>query len=192
MDSATEDWRKQQGLSFRDKTHRVPGFMLGGYPVKGDSTVGKALGLKKSETHILRLGHYTPAGIGSDVLGAVSGAPLPQFSGFYNALLGLDWKNQPLKHEDGRAFTDGEKFIYGLTQLAEAMIPLSGQVASVTGVPGMEGAPPDKGEALKKLVRPISAVARKKDPAAGTTVAPVKIKPVKVRPVKVKPVNVGG
>jgi hypothetical protein len=190
MDAATEDWRRKQGLSFRDKTNRVPGFMLGGYPVSGDSTVGRALGLKKGETHILRIGHYTPAGIGSDVLGATSGLPLPQFSGFYNAMLGLDWKNQPLKHEDGRPFSDSEKFVYGLAQLAEAMVPLSGQVASITGIPGVEPAPPDRGEAAKKLVRPISAVQRKKTQGTGGTAVP--IRPVKVTPVKVRPVQTGG
>lgn len=185
MDAATDDWRKQQGLSFRDKTNRVPGFMLGGYPISGKSTVGKALGLKKDKTYILRIGHYTPAGIGSDVLGVASGAPLPQFSGFYNALLGLDWKNEPLKHEDGRPFSDSEKFVYGLTQLGEAMVPLSGQASSVLGVPGMEAPPQDKGEALKKLIRPISVVERKNDQSGPSS-------PLELSPLQVQQIQLGG
>jgi hypothetical protein len=137
MSSAQEDWRKRQGLSVRYRNkNSLPAFMLGGYPTKGRKSV-------------VRIGHYTPSGIGTDVSGAVSGLPLPQFSGAYNALLGIDWKGDQLKHPDGSTFNEGERFVYGLTQLGEALVPLAGQVSQVAGAQ-------DKKAELKKLARPIS------------------------------------
>jgi hypothetical protein len=133
---ATEDWRKAQGLSTRGG-EMLPAFMLGGYPTKG----GK---------NITRLGHYTPFGVGSDVTSAAAGLPLPQFSGFYNALNGIDWKGHELKHSDGTPFNQGEKWLYGLTQLGESFVPLASQAEQVA-------TSKDKTDALKKQVRLISS-----------------------------------
>lgn len=169
--AATEEWRKQQGLSTRGG-EKLPAFMLGGYPTKG----GKS---------IVRLGHYTPFGIGEDVTGAVAGLPLPQFKGAYDAVShGLDWKGHELKHPDGTPYDQGEKWLYGLLQLGESFVPLASQTEAVIGAK-------NKPQALKKQFRVLSSTPSNRATSSGPGVVKrVEVKPVRVKPIKVTPVKV--
>jgi hypothetical protein len=116
-DAAEEDWRKAHRLSLH--ASHLPFFDLGGYPTHGGKDV-------------LRVGHYTPFGAAVDPSGGLSDMVLPQFSGMYGAVkYGLDWKGQPLRHPNGKAFNPAEQWLYGLTQLAEAMVPLAQQTQDV-------------------------------------------------------------
>lgn len=166
--AATEEWRKKSGLSTRGG-EMLPPFMLGGYPTHGGKTIE-------------RIGHYTPFGVGTDITGAAAALPLPQFKGFYDAInSGLDWKGKQLKHSDGTPFNQGERWLYGLTQLGESFVPLASQAEQVAGAQ-------DKGAALKKQFRLISSTPSNRATSPGPGVG-VRVKPVRVKPIRVKPIR---
>jgi hypothetical protein len=169
INAAEEDWRKAHNLSLRQPNH-VPFFMLGGYP--------------KADGSMLQVGHYTPSGAAQDPTGGLAGMVLPQFSGAYGALqYGVDWKGKPLMHggPHGTPYTAAEKWLYALTQLGEAMAPLSQQVSDVAGSS-------DKAATLRKEFRLMASTPGQQ---ASTTSGPsVSVKPLKVKPLKVKPIHV--
>jgi hypothetical protein len=146
-----EDWRKAHRLSTKT-SNKLPFFDMGSYPISGDKSV-------------LRIGHYTPFGVSADPSGGLGDMILPQFSGLYGALkYGVDWKGQPLEHEDHSPYSGPETWLYGLTQLATAMVPLSSQASNVIKAK-------DKPKALKHEFRILSTTRikpedAKKDPLA--------------------------
>jgi hypothetical protein len=173
INAAEEDWRKAHNLSLRQPNH-VPFFMLGGYP--------------RADGSMLQVGHYTPAGAAQDPTGGLAGMVLPQFSGSYGALqYGVDWKGKPLMHggPHGTPYTAAEKWLYALTQLGEAMVPLSQQVSTVAGAD-------DKAAAIRKQLRVMASTPGRQTDTSGTTVnvKPIVVKPIKVKPIRVKPLKV--
>jgi hypothetical protein len=120
---ATQKEREKQGLSTLMKGGK-PLFMQGGISTKA----GK----------VIRVGHYTPWGIASSKPSeSVADLVLPQFSGGYKNLLGIDWKGAPLKKGAGYKapdFNEPQTWARALGSEAEALIPGAGQAARVTGV----------------------------------------------------------
>jgi hypothetical protein len=148
LDTADEEWRKSHDLSLRQPNH-VPFYMLGGVPRKNGS--------------VLQLGHYTPFGAAQDPTGGLAGLVLPQFAGAYGALqYGVDWKGKDLKHPDGTSYTAAEKFLYGLAQLGEAMVPLTAQAAAVAGAD-------DKTAALRKQFRLMASTPGRQNTSGGAS-----------------------
>jgi hypothetical protein len=97
---ATEQWRKDHGLSLRGGATK-PAWQLGGYPSKGG---------------IVPVGRFTPFGVGTDVPGAVASLTLPQLLGPIKNAGGVDWKWQQLKMPGykGRPFTPSQKALQGV------------------------------------------------------------------------------
>jgi hypothetical protein len=129
MTEADREWRMSKGLSFYKRPggkERVPNMLLGSYPVGGD--------------RYQRIGHYTPWGIGADPAEAVAGLAVPQLTGPFKNLIGIDWKNQPLtkpgkKGEKQRPFNLGEKVLRAGVTAAESQVPgvgLGGRLSGVT------------------------------------------------------------
>jgi hypothetical protein len=118
--NAEEEWRKAHGLSFRGP--HVPWYLMGSYPTKD----GK----------YLRVGHYTPWGIGADPTGAVGSLAIPQFEGPIINTLGVDWKGQPLTRggPHGPEFNTGEKALRALVTAAEEQIPGVSQAGAISGL----------------------------------------------------------
>jgi hypothetical protein len=179
-------------------SNHVPDFLLGSVP-KGGS---------------LRIAHYTPFGVGSDVTGAVGSLALPQVTGPMLNMLGIDWKGDPLTHggSHGKPFNPrARRLIRALTTAAEEQVPGVSQAGTVSGVtprlvdkkdpstvrkPGqvlrgyLPTTPTGSGSA-SSAQQPLSGG------AASSTgrVKPVRVKPVaagsgRVKPVRVKPVKV--
>jgi hypothetical protein len=161
-DKAEEDWRKAHGLSLRTPDH-VPFYLLGSYPTHG----GRSL---------TQIGHYTPLGVAQNPTGDLTGAVLPQFSSAYGAVqYGVDWKGKALENADGTPYDDGQKWLYALTQLGEAMVPLSAQTANVASAQ-------DKVAAIRKQFRLVASSASHRETSSSSAplvnVAPIKVKPV--------------
>ena len=122
MNEADREWRKQQKLSFYGKSH-VPNFLMGSYPTGDD--------------RYLRVGHYTPWGIGPDWTEALADLLLPQLSGSIQNWRGLDWKNKPLtKTVKGKKqpLSVPEKALRGGVTLAEAQLPGLSKVLNWSGL----------------------------------------------------------
>jgi hypothetical protein len=119
---ATQKEREKQGLSTLMKGGK-PLFMQGGVATKAGGVV--------------RIGHYTPFGIASSKPSeSVADLVLPQLSGGYKNLLGIDWKGEPLKKGGGfyaKDFSEPETWARALSTEAEALVPGAGQIARVTG-----------------------------------------------------------
>jgi hypothetical protein len=196
INAAEEDWRRSHDLSLLGANH-VPDFLLGSVPKDGGS---------------LRVAHYTPFGVGSDVTGAVGSLALPQVTGPMLNMLGIDWKGDPLAHggAHGKPFNQGEKLIRALTTAAEEQFPGVSQAGAISGVtprlvdkkdPGSIKKPsqvlkgylpttPTGSGAASSAQQPLTGAA-----PSGGRVKPVRVKPVaakaqRVKPVRVKPVKV--
>ncbi len=163
-----EQWRKENGLSLRYKNENsLPPWMLGGLPVKGSSGVEGLLLGPKGE-NILRVGQYVPAS-SSNPTEQAGGMVLPQFVGIYKAITeGRDWKDEELKHSNGKKYNEGERLLYGTAQLLEALMPGLSQVTYAARAPEIIGGPAENndetlGDRAKKLIRPVSTVRRKSD-----------------------------
>jgi hypothetical protein len=118
---ATEQWRKDHGLSLR-QGGRVPDFLLGSYPASGD--------------RFRRVAHYTPFGIGSDVAGSTADLTLPQVLGPIKNLAGVDWKWQRLARggKHGKEFNQGERAVRALVTAAEEQVPGVSQAGAISGL----------------------------------------------------------
>lgn len=117
---ATEQWRKDHGLSLRGGVTK-PAWMLGGYP---------------SKTGVIPVGRFTPFGAGTDVPGAVASLTLPQLLGPIKNAGGVDWKWQQLKMPGykGKPFTPSQKAARALVTAVESQVPGVSQVAKATGL----------------------------------------------------------
>jgi hypothetical protein len=191
INAAEEDWRKSHDLSLLKANH-VPDFLLGSAPKGGG---------------FLRVAHYTPFGVGSDVTGAVGSLALPQVTGPMLNMLGIDWKGDPLTHggPHGKPFNQGEKLIRALTTAAEEQVPGVTQAGAVSGVtprlvdkkdPSTVKKP---GQVLRGYLPTTptgsGSTASAQQPLGGAATSTGRVKPVRVKPVaagrgRVKPVRV--
>jgi hypothetical protein len=122
LNAADQQWREKNRLSFYGK-HRLPGFLMGGYPAGGD--------------RYYRVAHYTPWGIGSDVTGAAAGLVLPQLETPILNALGVDYLGRPLTKVTKRGkqpFSEGEKSIKALSSVFETQVPGFGLAGRLTGL----------------------------------------------------------
>jgi hypothetical protein len=190
INAAEEDWRKSHNLSLLASNH-VPDFLLGSVPVgRGGS---------------LRIAHYTPFGVGSDVTGAVGSLALPQFEGPILNALGVDWKGDPLMvgGSHGTPFSPTQKAIRALVTAAEEQVPGVTQAGAVSGVtPRLVDKKTEvksPGQVLRGYLptTPTSSgsASSAQQPLSGGAVSSGRIKPVRVKPVaagraRVKPVRV--
>jgi hypothetical protein len=196
INAAEEDWRKSHDLSLLRANH-VPDFLLGSVPKDGGS---------------LRVAHYTPFGVGSDVTGAVGSLTLPQITGPLLNTLGIDWKGDPLAHggAHGKPFNQSEKTIRALVTAAEEQIPGLSQAGAISGVTPRYVDKKDPatikkpGQVLRGYLPTTptgsGAASSAQQPLTGAApsrarVRPVRVKPVaagrtRVKPVRVKPVKV--
>jgi hypothetical protein len=122
LNSATEEWRKQHGLSiYSPDGTRVPDWQLGSYPIFGNK--------------LSRAGQFTPFGAFNDPVGSLGGLGLPQLSGALLAAFGDDWTGKPMRDgATGMPFTKTQKAIKVAASLGESMIPLSSQALRWSGL----------------------------------------------------------
>jgi GNAT superfamily N-acetyltransferase len=122
LNSATEEWRKQHGLSiYSPDGTRVPDWQLGSYPIFGNK--------------LSRVGQFTPFGAFNDPVGSLGGLGLPQLSGALLAAFGDDWTGKPMRDgATGMPFTKTQKAIKVAASLGESMIPLSSQALRWSGL----------------------------------------------------------
>lgn len=188
------DWRKAHHQSLADPKH-VPGFLLGGYPAGADKTV--------------RLGRYTPFGASADPAQSVADLFLPQFSGAQEALRGIDWTGNRMKHPGykGKEFTLPERLAAAAATEASVLAPGVAQLGRITGVEPKfiekKNVPADLHgkrllKALRKEVDPFMATGKS---SGGPTKVAVKkggslfdalppLKPVRIKPIRVKPIRI--
>jgi hypothetical protein len=164
--TATEDWRKEHGLSLRGDKQTKERF-LGSYPT-GDGRYS-------------RIGHFTPWGVGADPTSAVGSLGVPQFFGGALNLLGVDYTGHRLKHPGykGAEFNQAEKLARVLTTVAEAQIPGVSQAGRLSGltaryVDKREDIPPFD-ERLKRELPGYPAKPTHKKPAKRKKKAPADI-----------------
>lgn len=122
---ATEQWRKDHGLSLRGGATK-PAWMLGGYPSEG-GPLGKG---------IVPVGRFTPFGAGTDVPGSIASLTLPQLLGPIKNAGGVDWKWQQLKMPGykGQPFTPSQKALRALVTAVESQVPGVSQGLKASGV----------------------------------------------------------
>jgi hypothetical protein len=122
MNQADLEWRKQHRLSFYGKK-RVPDFLMGSYPIGKD--------------RYIRVAHYTPWGVGADVLGSAASLVLPQFEGSILNALGVNYLGKPLEKQTSHGkqpFGKGEDFIKAAASFAETQVPGFGLAERLTGL----------------------------------------------------------
>jgi hypothetical protein len=123
MNQADEEWRKQHHLSFYGK-QRVPDFLLGSLPLGKDRYV--------------RVAHYTPWGVGSDLTGAAGSLVLPQFETPIMNAFGDNYLGKPLTKKNAKGkevpFSLGDRTIRMLMSFGETQVPGLGLAGRVTGI----------------------------------------------------------
>jgi hypothetical protein len=111
--NATEEWRKQQQLSYHaGKDQRVPDWLMGSYPAFG------------GKVRVGRFGPFVPGEYGS----AVGGQFTPMAQGALMNLAGVDWTGKELKGASQEKLAG----LAGLT-IAEGLIPGLSQAERLTG-----------------------------------------------------------
>jgi hypothetical protein len=156
---ATEQWRKDHGLSLRGGVTK-PAWMLGGYPAKRG---------------VIPVGRFTPFGAGTDVPGAVASLTLPQLLGPIKNAGGVDWKWQQLKMPGykGRPFSPSQKGVRALVTAVESQVPGVSQALKVSGVERRYVDHKTGGDSAKtsitKILNPLSPVP---NTGAAVTAAP--------------------
>lgn len=146
---ASEDWRKDRGLSLFAED-AMPGFLQGSIPGEGGSH--------------LRVSRYTPFGAFTDNSGAagtVANSLLPQYMGVYDALAkGQDWKGK--KIQGGME----DRFLEAGQQFAGGLIPF---LSPITNIKKNEG---DTKTKIRKQVDPFMFTQPKKKKSSGRRVVP--------------------
>lgn len=133
MDSATQQWRKDNGLEEGEKG-AVPAFLMGSIPLPGGGH--------------LRVARYTPFGFFSDPSGSLAGMILPQYSGVFAGLQGQKWTGQPLKGPAGGEPTQQQKIGYAGLQFLESHVPF---ISVIQGI-GSKGGSVTKPQSIPKAL----------------------------------------
>lgn len=185
INTAAEEWRKDEGLSYRyGGEGSLPDFLLGSYP---DGNGG-----------FYRLAQFTPMGLGPDPGASISGLVLPQFQGAARNLAGFDWKGSKLRGRDGEDYNQSERALRALFSLGESHLPAVGKAGRITGFTERtidqeddEDIPPLRERLLRELpTTPVKSAGSSSATGPGPKVKPIKVKPVRVKPIKVKKIKV--
>jgi hypothetical protein len=184
INAAEEDWRKSHRLSLLQANH-VPNFLLGGIP--------------NGKGGVLRIAHYTPFGVGSDVTGAVGSLAVPQLAGPILNALGVDWKGDPLTvgGSHGTPFSPTQKLVRALVTAAEEQVPGVSQAGAISGVtpryvdkdtPAYIKKP---GQVLKGYLPTTASSGAARSTSSSSVKGPqIKVKPIRVKPIRVKPIKI--